>query len=118
MLTVTGRMTLLLAALSLAGCKTGGTGSTDAKQTDAAPAADRAETQKPEAEGPEAEGSESESAASETAEAKDPTTGVKPGAQAPDFGLKDEAGNEVKLAGHHGKKAVLLAFYPKDFTPG
>jgi hypothetical protein len=117
MMNATGRTTLLLLALSLIGCKTGGTGSTDAKQTDAAHA-DRAETQKPEAEGPEAEGSESESASSETAETRDPATGVKPGAQAPDFSIKDDAGNEVSLAGHRGKKAVLLAFYPKDFTPG
>ena len=118
MMTVTGRMTLLLAALSVAGCKTGGTGSTDGKHKDAAPAADRAETQKPEAEGPEAEDPESDGDAAETADAKGPTAGIKPGEEAPDFSLKDDTGNAVTLAEHRGKKAVLLAFYPKDFTPG
>lgn len=119
MMTATGRMTLLLlVGLSLAGCKTGDAGSTDAKETGAAHGADRADTQKPEAEGPEAEGSETGSAATETAVANDPTRAVKPGAQAPDFGIKDDSGKDVQLSAHRGKKAVLLAFYPKDFTPG
>jgi hypothetical protein len=118
MMAVTGRTTLLLVALSLSGCKTGGSGQADAKETEAAPGADRAETQKPEAEGPEAEGSESDGAPTETAGARGPATGIKPGAQAPGFTVKDDAGNEVRLSAHRGKKAVLLAFYPKDFTPG
>ena len=117
-MTVTGRATLLLLSLSLAGCKKGGTGTVDAKETEAAAGADRAETQKPEAEGPEAEGPESGSAATEIADAEGPATGIKPGGQAPDFGIKDDAGNQVQLSAHRGKHAVLLAFYPKDFTSG
>lgn len=37
---------------------------------------------------------------------------------APDFSVQDDAGNTVTLAQHRGKQAVLLAFYPKDFTGG
>ena len=43
---------------------------------------------------------------------------VEVGKPAPEFALKDESGKEVKLSGFKGKKAVLLAFYPKDFTGG
>jgi peroxiredoxin len=42
---------------------------------------------------------------------------VEGGKEAPDFSLADQAGKTVKLSGFRGKKAVLLAFYPKDFTP-
>jgi len=37
---------------------------------------------------------------------------------APDFTLKDEEGTERKLSDYLGKKNVVLAFYPKDFTGG
>ncbi|MBI4601645.1 MAG: redoxin domain-containing protein [Planctomycetes bacterium] len=40
------------------------------------------------------------------------------GKPAPDFALKDQDGKEVKLSSLKGKKNVLLAFYPKDFTGG
>lgn len=40
------------------------------------------------------------------------------GAMAPDFEAKNQAGKDVKFADLKGKKAVLLAFYPKDATPG
>ncbi len=40
------------------------------------------------------------------------------GADAPDFAAKNQAGKEVKLSDFKGKKSVLLAFYPKDFTGG
>jgi peroxiredoxin len=36
----------------------------------------------------------------------------------PDFTLEDHNGREVKLSGLRGKKAVLLAFYPKNFSRG
>lgn len=39
------------------------------------------------------------------------------GELAPDFTLKDGAGNEVRLSDFRGKKVVLY-FYPKDLTPG
>jgi peroxiredoxin Q/BCP len=42
----------------------------------------------------------------------------KVGDAAPGVTAKDEAGKEWKLADHVGKKAVLLYFYPKDFTGG
>jgi hypothetical protein len=44
--------------------------------------------------------------------------GAPQGALAPDFTASDEAGNTVTLAQHRGQKAVLLAFYPQDFTAG
>ncbi|GAA4963658.1 peroxiredoxin [Actinoplanes utahensis] len=38
------------------------------------------------------------------------------GAPAPDFVLKDQNNQEVRLAGFHGRKAVLLVFYPLAFS--
>ncbi len=40
------------------------------------------------------------------------------GMVAPDFSLKDEKGVERSLSDYLGKKNVVLAFYPKDFTGG
>ena len=39
------------------------------------------------------------------------------GVAAPPFTAADESGNTVRLAELRGAP-VLLAFYPKDFTPG
>jgi peroxiredoxin Q/BCP len=41
----------------------------------------------------------------------------KPGDQAPDFTMPDQAGTPVSLAGLRGK-TVVLYFYPKADTPG
>jgi len=49
--------------------------------------------------------------------AEDPVK-IETGKPAPDFTLKDHDGKEVKLSSFRGKKAVLIAFYPKDFTGG
>ena len=38
------------------------------------------------------------------------------GAQAPDFTLKDQNNQEVRLADFRGRKSVLLVFYPLAFT--
>jgi mycoredoxin-dependent peroxiredoxin len=38
------------------------------------------------------------------------------GAEAPDFTLKDQNNQEVRLAGFRGRKAVLLVFYPLAFS--
>ena len=35
---------------------------------------------------------------------------------APDFELKDQTGQPVRLSDYRGKKAVLLVFYPLTFT--
>ena len=40
------------------------------------------------------------------------------GDEAPDFTLKDAAGEDVSLASFRGESHVLIAFYPRDFTPG
>ena len=40
------------------------------------------------------------------------------GMVAPDFTLKDETDTERNLNEFLGKKNVVLAFYPKDFTGG
>ncbi len=45
-------------------------------------------------------------------------TGPKVGQLAPDLTLPDETGQAVSLSAFRGKEAVLLAFYPKDFTGG
>lgn len=39
------------------------------------------------------------------------------GAKAPDFTLKDQDQNDVILSSFQGKKNVILAFYPLDFSP-
>lgn len=42
---------------------------------------------------------------------------LAPGAQAPDFVLKDDEGVERRLSDYLGSPIVLY-FYPKDDTPG
>ena len=44
--------------------------------------------------------------------------GLKVGDKAPDFTLPDTAGTPVSLAAALAKGPVILAFYPKAFTPG
>ena len=39
------------------------------------------------------------------------------GAAAPDFSLKDQSMQEVKLADFRGKKNVVIIFYPLDWSP-
>ena len=39
------------------------------------------------------------------------------GAHAPEFSLKDQNQQEVKLADFRGKKRVVLVFYPLDWSP-
>ena len=40
------------------------------------------------------------------------------GKDAPKLVLPNQEGKEVRLSAFEGKKNVLLAFYPKDFTGG
>ena len=42
----------------------------------------------------------------------------KPGDAAPDFKLKGSDGKEYALADFAGKKAVVIAWFPKAFTRG
>jgi peroxiredoxin Q/BCP len=42
---------------------------------------------------------------------------LKEGTKAPDFSLKNQAGETVKLSDLRGRK-IALYFYPKDNTPG
>jgi len=39
------------------------------------------------------------------------------GQEAPDFEVKDQAGNLVRLSSFRGSKSVVLVFYPYAFTP-
>lgn len=47
-----------------------------------------------------------------------PQTSLKAGMTAPEFALRDTAGNTVKLSDFKGKKNVILAFYVLAFTGG
>ena len=40
------------------------------------------------------------------------------GSVAPDFAMRDKHGRENKLSDLHGKRDVVVYFYPEDFTPG
>ncbi len=42
---------------------------------------------------------------------------IKVGDNAPDFTLKDQDQKDVKLSDYRGKKNVVLAFYPLDWSP-
>lgn len=42
---------------------------------------------------------------------------IEPGAKAPEFTLRDQDGNEVRLSDFAGRK-LILCFYPADFSPG
>jgi peroxiredoxin Q/BCP len=44
--------------------------------------------------------------------------GLKPGDQAPAFSLPGSDGKTYSLADFKGKKAVVLAWFPKAFTGG
>jgi peroxiredoxin Q/BCP len=43
---------------------------------------------------------------------------LEPGAKAPAFSLPGSDGREHRLADHAGKRGVVLAWFPKAFTPG
>ena len=43
---------------------------------------------------------------------------LAPGSKAPDFALQGSDGRQHRLADHLGKQAVVLAWFPKAFTPG
>ncbi len=43
---------------------------------------------------------------------------VRVGDLAPDFTLPTQSGEQVSLSSFRGKKAVVLYFYPRDYTPG
>lgn len=46
------------------------------------------------------------------------TSSVGVGDPAPDFELPSQSGEPVRLSDYHGKRVVVLYFYPKDNTPG
>ena len=41
---------------------------------------------------------------------------IEVGQRAPEFTLKDQAGNDVTLSSFHGDRGVVLVFYPFAFT--
>src|SRR5207245_654346 len=45
------------------------------------------------------------------------TMPIAVGQPAPDFALKDQSQQEVKLSDFKGKKNVVLVFYPLDWSP-
>ncbi|WP_273567695.1 peroxiredoxin [Maribacter halichondriae] len=44
--------------------------------------------------------------------------GLKIGDPLPKFELKNQTGNTLRSSDFHGKKPVVIYFYPKDYTPG
>ncbi|MFX1506042.1 MAG: redoxin domain-containing protein [Promethearchaeota archaeon] len=44
-------------------------------------------------------------------------TKLKVGNEAPDFALPAQDGKKIRLSDYKGRKNVMLAFYPQDFTP-
>ncbi|GAA2117775.1 peroxiredoxin [Streptomyces synnematoformans] len=48
--------------------------------------------------------------------ALDGIEGLAPGAAAPDFALRNEHGETVRLSDYRGRKAVVLLFFPYAFT--
>ncbi|HXZ26031.1 MAG TPA: peroxiredoxin [Nitrospiria bacterium] len=42
---------------------------------------------------------------------------IRVGDKAPDFTLKDQDQKDVKLSDYRGKKNIVLAFYPLDWSP-
>lgn len=46
------------------------------------------------------------------------TAELKPGDTAPDFNLPGSDGKTYKLSDYRGRQAVVLAWFPKAFTPG
>ena len=40
------------------------------------------------------------------------------GSDAPNFTMRDNHGKTIKLSDLHGKRDVVVYFYPEDFTPG
>ena len=51
-------------------------------------------------------------------QAPPPKTHLKVGDMAPDFELQSTQGKKVKLSDFHGKKNVVIAFFPAAFTGG
>ncbi len=43
---------------------------------------------------------------------------IDPGSSAPGFRLQTSTGEYVSLEDFHGKKNIVVYFYPKDFTKG
>lgn len=43
---------------------------------------------------------------------------LAPGAKAPDFSLAGSDGRKYRLSEYAGKEGVVLAWFPKAFTPG
>ena len=52
------------------------------------------------------------------ANAQTPAPELKVGDQAPDFSLQASDGKTYKLSDYRGKKAVVVAWFPKAFTSG
>jgi len=52
------------------------------------------------------------------ANAQSPAPELKVGDQAPDFSLQGSDGKTHKLSDYRGKKAVVIAWFPKAFTSG
>ena len=44
-------------------------------------------------------------------------TALEPGAEAPDFELRDQHGSRVRLSSYRGSRSVVLVFFPSAFSP-
>lgn len=104
------RLSLLLVMVAACGgSESGEPASRQAERANAAPAPPAVETARAAA----------PAASVEAAPAPpDDGPGVGIGDLAPPFSLPDDSGEEISLDQYRDQRAVLLAFYPKDFTGG
>lgn len=104
-------------ALSIAGCDDSKS-SAPAAKSDSAPAAQKTSKEPTPQEGksPDAKSADAKVAAKPDGGAA--PEGVKLGEQPANFKSKNQDGAEVDLWSYRAKSAVMLAFYPKNFTGG
>ncbi len=103
-------------ALSTPGCDDSKSSAPAAKGESASAAKKASEDAKAEGKSGDAKAADTKAAAK--ADAGTAPEGVKLGERPANFKSKNQDGAEVELASYRDKNAVMLAFYPKNFTGG